>query len=86
MIICLIWLYLPPESLESPNIFFFNSSYLKSNKYERDWSEFDQEILFLDLYSVCWDNSLVASSVITDDSHKTFLGKFESLLDTYAPL
>ena len=31
-----------PQFLVAPNI-FFNSSYHKSNNYEKDWSRFDQE-------------------------------------------
>ena len=46
-----------PQFLVAPNT-FFNSSYPKSNNYERDWSRFDQENSVLDYFSVNWDNLL----------------------------
>ena len=73
-----------PQFLVAPNI-FFNASYLKSNNYERDWSRFDQENFVLDYFSVEWDNFLLSPNTNTEKSYKTFLEKFESLLDTYAP-
>ena len=74
-----------PQFLVAPNI-FFNVSYPKSNNYERDWSRFDQENFVLDYFSVEWDNVLLSPNTNTEKSYKTFLEKFESLLDTYAPL
>ena len=74
-----------PEFLVAYNI-FFNASYPKSNNYERDWPRFDQENFVLDYFSVEWDNFLLSSNTSTEKSYKTFLEKFESLLDTYAPL
>ena len=74
-----------PEFLVAPNI-FFNASYPKSNNYERDWSRFDPENFVLDYFSVEWDNVLISPNTNTEKSYKTFLEKFESLLDTYAPL
>ena len=74
-----------PQFLVVPNI-FFNASYPKSNIYERDWSRFDQENFVLDYFSVEWDNILISPNTNTEKSYKTFLEKFESLLDTYAPL
>ena len=74
-----------PQFLVAPNI-FFNGSYPKSNYYERDWSRFDQENFVLDYFSVEWDNFLLSSNANTEKSYKTVLEKFESLLDTYAPL
>ena len=44
-----------PQFLVASNI-LFNSSYSKSNKYERVWSKFDQENFALDYFSVGWDN------------------------------
>ena len=38
------------------------------------------------ILSVNWDNFLLSSNTITEKSYKTFLEKFESLLDTYALL
>ena len=74
-----------PQFLVAPNI-FFNASYPKSNNYERDWSRFDQENFVLDFFSVEWDNILLLPNTDTEKSYKAFLEKFESLLDTYAPL
>ena len=74
-----------PQFLIAPNV-FFNASYPKSNNYERDWSRFDQENFVLDYFSIEWDNFLLSSNKKTEKSYKTFLEKFESLLDIYAPL
>ena len=74
-----------PQFFVTPNI-FFNDSYLKSNNYERDWSRFDQENFVLEYFSVNWDNLLLSSNTNTENSYKTFLEKFQFLLDTYAPL
>ena len=74
-----------PQFLVAPKI-FFNASYPKSNIYERDWSRFDQENFVLDYFSVEWDNVLISPNTNTEKSYKTFLEKFEPLLDTYAPL
>ena len=74
-----------PQFLVAPNI-FFNASHPKSNNYERDWSRLDQEYFVLDYFPVEWDNFLLSSNTNTEKSYKTFLEKFESLLDTYAPL
>ena len=74
-----------PQFLVARNS-FFNASYPKSNNYERDWSRFDQENFVLDYFSVEWDNVLISPNTNTEKSYKTFLEKFESLLDTYAPL
>ena len=74
-----------PQFLVAPNI-FFNASYPKSNNFEKDWSRFDQENFVLDYFSVECDNFLLSSNTNTEKSYKTFFEKFESLLDTYAPL
>ena len=78
-----------PQILVAPNV-FFSTSYHKSNNYERDWSRFDQKNFVLDCFSVEWDNVLLSpntNTIIhtnTQKSYKTFLEKFESLLDNYA--
>ena len=74
-----------PQFFVALNI-FFNASYPKSNNYERDWSIFDQENFVLDYFSVEWDNVLLSPNTNSEKSYKTFLEKFEFLLDTYAPL
>ena len=58
---------------------FFNYSYPKSNKSERDCSKFDQENFVLDYASVDWDNMMTISNMNIDVLHKTFLGKFQNL-------
>ena len=73
-----------PQFLVAPNI-FFNTSYPKSNNYEKDWSRFDQENFVLDYFSVEWDNVLISPKINIEKSYKTFLEKFESLLDAYGP-
>ena len=70
-----------PQFLVALNV-FFNASYPKSNNYERNWSRFDQENVVLDYFSVNWNSLLLASNASTEKSYKTFLEKFESLLDT----
>ena len=40
----------------------------------------------LDYFSVEWDNVLLSPNTNTEKLYKAFLEKFESLLDTYAPL
>ena len=49
-------LFRPPQFLI---IIFFNSSSLKFNIYEKDWSKFDTEIFILDYFSIDWDQALV---------------------------
>ena len=56
-----------PQFLVAPNI-FFNTSYPKSNNYERDWSRFDQENLVLDFFSVEWDIVLISPNTNTEKS------------------
>ena len=55
---------------------------MKTNNYEKGWSRFHQENYF----SVNWANLLLSSNISTEKSCKTFLEKFESLLDTSSPL
>ena len=74
-----------PQFLVAPNV-FFNASYPRSNNYERNRSRFNQENFVLDHFSIEWDNVLLLSNTNTEKSYKTFLEKFESLLDIYAPL
>ena len=44
------------------------------------------QFLVPDYFSVEWDNFLLSPNRNTEKSYKTFLEKFESLPDTYAPL
>ena len=77
--------YHVPQFLVAPNIFFI-AFYPRSNNYERDWARFDQENFVFDYFSVNWDNLLLSFNTNIGKSYKTFLEKFMSLLDTYAPL
>ena len=72
-----------PQFLAAPN---FNASYPRSNNCKNVWSRFDQENFVLDYFSVNWDNLLLSSNTNTEKSYKTFLGQYDSLLETYAPL
>ena len=74
-----------PQFFVAPTI-FFNAFYPKSNNYERDWSRYDQENLVLDYFSVNRNNLWLSSKTNTEKSYKTFLERFEPLLNTYATL
>ena len=76
--------HLPQFSI-IPNM-FGNISGNKSNIYERDWSQFDQENFILDYFSVDWEDLLKIDEPNADNSTKIFLDKLNMLLDTYAPL
>ena len=47
-----------PQFLIAPEI-FRNSPSNKSNYFERDWSNFNQENFILDYFSVNWKNDLL---------------------------
>ena len=73
-----------PQFLKAPNI-FFNPTSSKSKMYERDWTKFDQETFILDYFSIDWDQTLCIQSNDIDKSFKSFLDKFNLLLDLRAP-
>ena len=75
--------HLPQFSI-IPNM-FGNISGNKSNIYERDWSEFDQENFILDYFSVDWEDLLKTDELNADNSTRMYLDKVNMLLDTYAP-
>ena len=52
----------------------------------KEWSIFDQGNFVLDNFAVNWNNFLLLSNTNTEKSYKTFLEKFEFLVDTYAHL
>ena len=54
--------------------------------FERDWSRFDQENVILDYLSVDWENLIKSNNGNVDQSFASFLTKFNSILDLYAPL
>ena len=74
-----------PQFVIATNI-FLNSFFLRFNKYERDWSRFDQENFILHYFSIDWDNLPLAPNMNVEHLYKTVTGKFDSLLNTYAPL
>ena len=52
----------------APNI-FLNSSTPSYNKYDRNWSRFDQENFALDYFSVNCDNLMLVSNMNVDKLH-----------------
>ena len=57
----------------------------KSNIYESDWSQFDEENVILDYYLVDREVLLKIDELNADNSTKIYLDKI-NMLDTYAPL
>ena len=54
---------------------FGNISGNKSNIYERDWSQFDQENFILDYFSVDWEDLLKTDELNVDNSTRMYLDK-----------
>ena len=73
-----------PQFLILPNI-FSNPPSNKSNIYERDWSNFVQENLILEYFSVDW-NSLINNDNDVNLSFKIFLKRINAILDNHASL
>ena len=73
-----------PEFIILPNI-FSNPPSNKSNIYERDWSNFVQENLILEYFSVDW-NSLINNDNDVNLSSKNFLKRINAILDNHASL
>ena len=63
---------------------FGNISGNKSNIYERDWSNIDQENFIPDYFFVDWEDLLKTDELNADDSTKMYLDKINMLLGTYA--
>ena len=57
----------------------------KSNIYERDWSNFNQESFSLDYFSIDWDETLKIEERNIDYSTEIFLNKINELVDNFAP-
>ena len=68
-----------------PNV-FSNPPSNKTNIFERDWSNFDQENFILDYFSIDWDVALKLDEQNVNYSTESFLNKINSLLSNYAPL
>ena len=73
-----------PQFLIVPNI-FSNPPFNKSNIYKRDWSNFDQENLILDYFSIDWNATLKIEEQNIIYSTEIFLNKINKLLDNFAP-
>ena len=73
-----------PQFLIVPNI-FSNPPSNKSNIYERDWSNFDQENFILDYFSIDWNETLKIEEQNIIYSTEIFLNKINKLLDNFAP-
>ena len=67
-----------------PNI-FSNPPSNKSNIYERDWSNFDQENFILDYFSIDWNETLKIEEQSIDYSTEIFLNKINELVNNFAP-
>ena len=64
---------------------FCNPPLNKSNIYERDWSNFDQENFILDYFSINWNETLKIEEQNINYSTEIFLNKINELLDNFAP-
>ena len=73
------------QFLIAPDI-FSNPPSTKLNIFEKYWCKFDQENFILDYLSVDWENLIKSNSGNVDQSFVSFLAKFNSILDLYAPL
>ena len=67
-----------------PNI-FSNSPSNKSNIYETDWFNFDQENFILDYLTTDWNETLKIKEQNIDYSTERFSNKINELLDNFAP-
>ena len=73
-----------PQFLIVPNI-FSNPPSNKSNIYERDWSNFDQDNFILDYFSINWNETMKIEEQNINYSTEIFLNKINELLDNFAP-
>ena len=73
-----------PEFAIIPNM-FGNILGNKTNIYESDWSQFDEENVILDYYLVDREVLLKIDELNADNSTKIYLDKI-NMLGTYAPL
>ena len=74
-----------PHFLIAPDI-FSNPPSTKLNIFEIDWFKFGQKNLFLGYQFVDWENLFKSNNGNVDQSFVSFLTKFNSILDLYAPL
>ena len=64
---------------------FSNSPSNKSNIYETDWFNFDQENFILDYLTTDWNETLKIKEQNIDYSNERFSNKINELLDNFAP-
>ena len=64
---------------------FCNPPLSKSNIYERDWSNFDQENFILDYFSIDWNETLETEEQNIGYSTVIFFNKINVLLDDFLP-
>lgn len=71
-----------PQFLIAPNIFlnFYTRRYNKQRFFKR------KENFIFDCSSIDWDNLLRTSNMNVDNLYKTFIEKFDPVLDTYSPI
>ena len=74
-----------PQFLIALNV-FANPFSNKSNSFERNWSNFNQENFILDYFSIDWEALLKIEQQNINFFLETYLSKINSLLDTHAPL
>ena len=73
-----------PQFLISPEI-FRNPPSNKSNYFERDWSNFNQENFILDYFSVNWKNVINLQRNDVNHSLQNFFDSVNDLLKIHVP-
>ena len=77
--------HLPPFVIGS-NIFCNSPLGRKSNIYERDWPNFDQENFIIDYLTEQWNSINKKKQASVNFSFQSFLSKINFILDKHAPL
>ena len=90
----------PPEDVRGGNLiisvsdhlaqyFFLNNTEIETSKkkmYQRNFKNFHKEAFEIDLKNIQWNNALKLDKKDVNESFKSFLNIFETLLATYAPV
>ena len=63
---------------------FSNTPFPKSNIFERDWSNFDQQNFVLDFFSIDWKQNLNLENKDINESFTSFLDTMNQNLNRYA--
>ena len=74
-----------PQFLIVPHIFSDPPSH-KSNIYERDWSNFNQEDFIMDYFAIDWPNILHLQNRDVNQSLESFLNSINTIMEEHAPL